>query len=479
MSDDPSAELAETELDEGSVLKAILVMAGPMLFGVAAVMSVTMIDTLYVGQLGKAQLAALSFAFPVTTVVSGLSLGLSAGAASVVSRAIGEDDRDGARTLSLHTLLLGILVTGLVALLGFLIAEPLFKLIGADETTLDYILTYMRIWFIAVPFLSVAMMCDFIVRATGNSVWPSIVMTGGSLFNIGITGLLVFGVGPFPELGIEGAAAGTLIAQVLTVVAGIWMVTWKAGLVDWTLPDLRKMIPSWWATAKVALPASLGNMVHPFTLTVITAILATFSQDVVAAFGVATQVELIATIPLLALSSALSPIAGQNWGAGKPDRIVRSLKLSYWMCVGWAALIALPLWFFGSDIATLFNSDGGIPEEAQAYLRIVPFSLFGYGMVICAAAAFNGIDEARRALGYNIVRSLVLFLPLAWIGARLADVPGVYGGIAAANVVSGLVIGWYAVRWLNSACKQARDGDADTCEAEKDAKDGKYPVPAE
>ncbi|MGB6229865.1 MAG: MATE family efflux transporter [Litorimonas sp.] len=476
---DAETELdAENELDEGSVLKAILVMAGPMIFGIMAVMSVTMVDTLYVGQLGQEQLAALSFAFPVTTVVSGLSLGLSAAAASVVSRAIGEDDRDHARLLSLHTLLLGILVTGAVALLGFLIAGPLFKLLGADEATLEHILTYMRIWFMAVPFLSVAMMCDFIVRATGNSVWPSIVMTAGSVFNIAITGLLVFGVGPFPELGIEGAAAGTLIAQVLTVAAGLWMVTWKAGLVEWKLPKLSDMMPSWWAAAKVAVPASFGNMVHPFTLTVITAIIATFGQSKVAAFGVATQVELIATIPLLALSSALSPIAGQNWGAGKPDRIVDSLKISYWMCVGWAVVVAALLWMFGEPLAALFNSDGGIPEEAGSYLRIVPFSLFGYGMVICAAAAFNGIDEARRALGYNVVRSLVLFLPLAWVGARMADAPaGLYGGIAVANVVSGLVVGWYAVRWLEHHCKKARDGEADTCE-EADDTDGDL-VPAE
>ena len=319
------------------------------------------------------------------------------------------------------------------------------------------------------------MMCDFIVRATGNSVWPSLVMTGGSLINIAGTGALVFGVGPFPDMGIEGAATGTLIAQILTVVAGIWMVTWKAGLVDWKLPSLSKMIPSWWDAAKDAAPAALGNMVHPFTLTVVTAILATYSQSTVAAFGVATQVEVIATIPLLALSSALSPIAGQNWGAGKPHRITKTLKISYWMSVVWAAIVAVPLWVFGDTLAGFFNSDGGIPDEAQTYLRIVPFSLFGYGMVICAAAAFNGIDHAGRALGYNIVRSAVLFLPLAWVGSMLADKPGVYGGIAAANVVSGLVIGWYAVRWLDKSCKDARDGDAESCEEEEDG----HLVPAE
>ena len=448
-------------LDEGSVMKALLLMAGPMIFGVAAVMSVTLVDTLYIGQLGKEQLAALSFAFPITTVVSGLSLGLSAAAASVVSRAIGEDDCDKAQRLSLHTIILAVLTTGAVALLGALLAGPLFTLLGASEQTREYILAYMRIWFIAVPFLSVAMMCDFITRATGNSVWPSAVMTGGSVFNIAITGVLVFGLLGAPKMGIEGAALGTLIAQVLTVIAGLWMVTHKADMLAWKLPDVKKMIPSWWEAAKVAVPAALGNMVHPFMLSVITAILAAFSEDIVAAFGVATQIELIATIPLLALSSALSPIAGQNWGAGKADRLSRSLKLSYWMCVGWAVLVAVPLWFFGDTLAGLFNSDAGIPDEVQAYLRIVPFSLFGYGMVICAAAAFNGIDHAGRSLGFNVVRSAVLFLPLAWVGSLMAKSSGVYGGIAAANVVSGLVIGWYAIRWLNKNADEAGEDAGD------------------
>lgn len=436
-------------LDEGKVWKALIAIGGPMIVGIAAVKSVAMTDTLYVGQLGKDQLAALSFAFPVTIVVLGLSLGLSVGASSVVSRALGEDDEAGAKRLSLHTLLLGMLVMGAVAGLGILITEPLFTLMGASETTLGHISAYMRIWFIAVPFLTVAMMCDFIVRATGNAFWPTLVMTGGSLFNIGITALLVFGLWGLPEMGIEGAATGTLIAQLLTVLAGLWMVTVKAKLVSWSLPDWRKMLPSWRDTARVALPAALGNMVHPLSLSAVTAILATFSEDVVAAFGVATQIEVIAVIPLLALSAALSPIAGQNWGAGQPERIVTALKESYWLCAVWSGIVAVPLWVFGDMLAGLFSEAAAITDDAQIYLRVVPFSLFGYGMVICAAAAFNGIDRARRALGYNAVRSLLLFLPLAWIGARLFDATGLYAGIAAANVVSGLWVGWYALRWLD------------------------------
>ena len=314
--------------------------------------------------------------------------------------------------------------------------------------TLDYIVSYMRIWFIAVPFLTVSMMSDFMMRAAGNSLWSSLMMTAGSLFNIAVTAAFVFGLWIFPDLGIEGAALGTLLAQILTAMIGLWLITAKAKLVRWVLPKLGPVLRSGWLTAKVAIPAAFSNMVHPFTLTVITAILATFSQDIVAAFGVATQVEAIAVIPLLALSAGLSPIAGQSWGAGKVGRIGRALIQSYLICVIWSVLLAVVLWVYGDDVARWFSDDSDIPDKAGLYLRIVPASFFGYGMVICASSVFNGIDQAKRALGFNILRSLCLFLPLAWIGARLADAPGVYAGISAAKIVAGLAVGWYALHWL-------------------------------
>lgn len=457
-------------LSEGAIWKAIFVMAGPMLFGIAAIKSVSIIDTFYVGQLGQDQLAALSFAFPVTTIIIGLALGLSIGASSVVSRAVGEGDDHRARTVSLHDLILAVLVSCAIGLIGALITRPLFELIGASGATLDYISDYMRLWFIAVPFLMIGMMCDFIVRATGNSLWPSLIMSTGAMLNIGVTALLVFGLWGLPEYGILGAALGTLIAKIVTAVAGIWLVTWKAKIVHWHWPKLSELWPCWIATFKVGGPAALGNMVHPFTLTLITAMLATYSDQIVAAYGVATQVQMIGFIPLLALSSAVSPIAGQNWGAGRVDRVIKTLRQSYWLCLIWSGLIAVALWFYGGEFATLFNDDNDIPAEAQRYLRIVPLSLFGYGMVICAAAAFNGIDHANRALGFNIVRSLLLFLPLSWVGSMIADSTGVYAGIAAGNILSGVGVGWYAIHWLQSCDRDGTDAQPNK---------GAHPVPAE
>lgn len=461
-SDKGSNSDAERDLTQGAVWKTLAIVAGPMVFGIAAVLSVSLVDTLFVGRLGPDQLAALSFAFPVTTVVSGLALGLGAAAASVVSRKKGEDDAEGARRMSLHAMLLALLVVGAISLAGALLAGPLFELLGASEDTLDMIVSYMRVWFISMPFLALTMQADSIVRAVGNSVWPSIVMSTGSAINIAATAVLVFGLLGLPELGIVGAAAGTLFAQVVTVFGSFWLITYHTRMIDWHWPGLSKLLPNWADIGRVAGPAALGSMVNPFSITVLTALLAGFSEAAVASFGVANQVESVATIPLLALSAAMAPIAGQCWGADNVGRIRKTLWWGYGISVVWAAVAAAVLWVYGEAVAGLFTEEEEIAEATRTYLRIVPWSLFGFGMLITAAAAFNGIDRALHGLGYYVVRAGVLLVPMAFLGAQLAEEAGVYAAIAAANVVGGLAVAAYALYWLRkNADKAAEDREED------------------
>jgi len=453
--DDDAASDTRTDLTQGPIWKALAVIAGPLVLGLAAILSVDLVDTYFIAKLGTQQLAALSFIFPVAVIATGICIGLGAGAASVVSRSIGEGEDEDARTLSLHSILLGLVIMIIVSIAGFLTIDPLFSALGASDTVLDYIRQYMRIWWISMPFLVLSIVAHNIVRSVGNSTWPSLIMAAASVLNIAATAALVFGFWIIPELGVAGAAAGTLISRVSLVWVSLWLITSHVGMVNWHLPSLKTLIPSWIKVARVAGPAALGNMVNPFSIAIVTAILAGFSEIVVAGFGVATRVESIATIPLLAMSAALGPIAGQNWGADKPDRIRQTLRLCFMLSLGWAVLLAALFWFFGEPIAQVFSSEEDVAKEAATYLRIVPLSLFGFGVVVCAAAAFNAIDQATRGLIYYVGRSLILYIPLAWIGSIIAKEQGIYFGIAGANAVAGLIVGAYALWWF----RDRRDDD--------------------
>lgn len=419
-----------------------------MIFGIVAVISVSLVDTYYVGQLGTQQLTALSFTFPVTLTVSSLAIGLGAGASSVVSRAIGAKEEDDAKRLATDSLVLAILLVLCVAAIGYFSINPLFNALGASGEILDMVGRYMRIWFLAIPLLVVPIVANAIVRAVGDTFWPSVVMVSSAVTNIAITPVFVFGWGPVPAFGIEGAAIGTLLAWSVTMVGAFALVAVREKMLTRDLPKYSVLFKSWMRVLKVGIPASLGNAVNPIGIAVVTSILAGFSDAVVAGFGVATRVESLSVIPMLALSSAIGPFTGQNWGAGRCDRVTDALKLSYAVCVLWAGVLTLVFWMFAEPIIGVFTQEKDVIAAATTYLTVVPLSLWGYGIVIITAGAFNAMGRSQYGLGQYLVRSAVLYVPLSFAASLFAGSEAVFYAIAIANALAGLAIGAFALHWL-------------------------------
>jgi len=432
-------------------------LAGPMVFGIIAVISVSLIDTFYVGQLGTQPLTALSFTFPVTLTVSSLAIGLGAGASSVVSRAVGAGERGDARRLATDSLALALVLVISVAIIGYFAIDPLFALLGASGEVLDLIGRYMRIWFLAIPLLVVPIVANSIVRAVGDTFWPSIVMISSALTNIAITPVFIFGLGPVPAFGIEGAAIGTLLAWLVTVFGAFALVAYREKMLVFDMPAIPDLARSWKRVLAVGLPASFGNAVNPIGIAVVTSIIAGFGGVVVAGFGVATRIESLAVIPMLALSSAIGPFAGQNWGAGKCDRVAEALKFCYVICALWSGVLAAFFWFAAEPIVSVFSQEAEVIGAAATYLAIVPLSLWGYGIVIITAGAFNALGRSHYGLGLYLVRTALLYVPFAFVAARMANSEAVFYGIAIANGLAGVAVVGFALYWLsNHSAPQAQ-----------------------
>jgi putative MATE family efflux protein len=435
-------------LTEGPVGGHLFALGGPMVFGILAVLSVSLVDTYFVSKLGTQPLAALSFTFPVTLTLTSLGIGLGAGAASVISRAIGGGERDEARRLTTDSLILALLIILVVAAIGWLTIDPLFGLIGAEGETLDLVRRYMRIWYLSLPFLVVPMVANAIIRAIGDALWPSLIMVGAAVVNIALTPVFIFGFGPVPAFDIEGAAISTLIARMLTLVAALPIVVFRERLVAFALPALSELVSSWRRVLSVAVPAAMGNMISPVGIGVVTGLLAAYGDATVAAFGAATRIESFASVPLLAMSAAIAPVAGQNWGGGEAGRIRRALILSYRTSLAWSGVLAALFWIAAEPIAGFFASEPEVREIASQYLRIVSLSLWGYGMVIVSAGAFNAIGKSLRGFGFYAVRIALLYVPGAWLAVQVFDREGAFVAIAIANAASGAAAAAYALWWL-------------------------------
>ena len=439
------------DLTTGPVRGHLAALAGPMMLGIVAAMSVALVDAFFVGRLGTTELAAISFTFPVTFAVQALSIGLGAGTASVVSRAIGEGDIDEVRRLSTDSLVLAVLLVIGIAVLGWLTVEPLFRLLGASDDVMVHIVAYMKVWYVGMPFLVVPMVANNIIRANGDAVVPSAIMIAASVINAGLDPLLIFGLWGLPELGVAGAAWASVIARAATLVLSLAVVIFRERLLDLTIPPLNTLIASWRRILSIGLPASIGSAINPVCITVLTAIIASYSTAAVAGFGVATRIEAFAAIPMLAISSAIGPIAGQNWGRGERARVQSALRQSYAFCIAWGLVAAAILLVFGDAITSIFTDDGAAGAVSNAYLAIVPVSFAGYGIVTIAAGCYNALGKPLTGLGYYLVRSAALYVPLSWIASLFFPSWGVFVAIAVSNVAAGALVAFHSLRWLSGA----------------------------
>lgn len=440
---------ASRDLTQGSISKALFSLAGPMMLGIVAIISVSIIDTYFVAKLGTSELTALSFTFPVAMAVTSIAIGLGAGASSVVSRAVGADNFDDARRLTTDAFVLAMILVCTIAVLGYLFVGPLFALLGASGEVLDMIARYMQIWFVALPFLVIPMVANAVLRAVGNAFWPSMIMVASAFINMALTPILIFGWGPIPAFNIEGAAYGTFIAQTFATVFAVFLVISREHMLVWAIPPLDELVSSWKRVLSVGIPASFGNAVNPVGVTIVTAILAGYGDTTVAAFGVAGRIESLAAIPMLALSSAIGPVAGQSWGRGNIQRVIDALKQSYIACFLWSVLLAIVLWVFAEPIVRIFSDEASVASEASLYLMIVPLTLWGYGCVIVAAGGYNSLGKSVSGLGFYLVRTALLYVPLSFAASILADSTAVYFAIAITNVLAGLMCVYVSLHWLN------------------------------
>ena len=432
-------------LTQGPVGRHLINMTVPMLLGITTLMAQSFIDTYFLGRVGDRALAAYSFGFPILMIVTSIAIGLGAGTSSVVARAIGSDDHRRAKRLATDSMILSFLITGVVAAAGMLTINPLFRAIGAPEDMLPMIHSFMMILYSAVPFIVLGMVGTASMRATGDTRLPSKLMIGAAILNVILDPIFIFGLGPIPALGLNGAAIAGLISRGSFFLATLYFLTYRLDLVGFSKPDPVEMRRSWRDILHVGLPAAGTNAIVPIGLTLITAMIADFGPKAVAGFGVASRVESLVLVLYYALSAIIGPFVGQNLSAGKEDRIQASLRLCAGFCIASGLFIAGGLALASGFLPTLFSESPEVIHVAKTFLWIAPISYGAYGIVMVVNAAFNGLGNPMPGVMISVTRILVLYVPLAFAGRALFGVAGIFGAYAIANILSG-VLGYFWAR---------------------------------
>ncbi|MBL4607677.1 MAG: MATE family efflux transporter [Pseudomonadales bacterium] len=410
----------------------------PMIIGIVAIMAFNLIDAYYIGMLGAKPLAAMAFTVPITAAVFALTLGLSSGTSAVLARIFGRGDRPLARRILTHTILFAILLLGTLSLVGLALIDPIFRAMGADDQLLSLIREYMSVWFLGITVLVIPMVSNGALRASGDTKSPSFIMSVSALINGILDPLLIFGLGPFPEMGMKGAALSSVLAWTFSCIAALTILIRRENLIEFALPTVSKLLDSWAQVFRIAMPAVLNNLMAPIAMLVIISVVAQFGEAAVAATGVGARLEPALMIVVMSMTAGVGVMVGQNHGAGKLHRVRKTAQIGFRFVFVWQLGLAVLLILFSSVLAGVFTDEKAVEEVLKRYFWIQPISFGMLGVSMLSISILNALHQPSIAILISVFRLFGLTIPFVYLGAMLRGVEGVYMGAALANIIIGI-----------------------------------------
>ena len=431
-------------LTTGPVGRTLLKMAVPMMGGFVSMIAFNAIDTYFVSELGTDALAAIGFTVPVIMVVFSVAFGIGMGAAAVVARAIGEGDQGRVRRLATHALVLAVVAVAVACAGGLIFLRPIFRMIGAEERLIPLIVQYMRIWLVGMVFVVVPIVGNSVIRSTGDTLLPALIMLVGASVNVGLDWLLIFGHWGLPRMEMAGAALATVIARAVTLTMAILILHYRYRLIQWVVPSLRTLLSSWGSVLSIGLPACATNVTVTILFGALTWLAAGINSTTVGAINVGRLAIHFPDMVVMAVAASLVPFVGQNLGQGRFDRIRAGLRGTQIFALIWGvgayAVLALAAW----PIARIFSRDEAVLEPVVLFLRIVPLGTAVIGPGILTGSMLNGLHKPLWSSAFRIAHVSIL-VGLSWIGREVWGYTGILWGIVAGDVIVaavGIVVGW-------------------------------------
>ena len=443
------------DLTSGSITKNLWFLAIPMMATNALQTLFNIIDMMFVGKLGPSQIAAVSVVGVIMMIPFSLILGTSIGTIAMVSRFYGAEDYKGASHVAYQTIITAIIGGFIVTILGILFAPLLINLFGVAPDVHLYATLYLRIIFIASIPVALQFLTAAIFQAVGDAptaMWINLVAV---LLNIILDPILIFGIGPFPRLEVAGAAWATSFARTVGMaVALYWLfhkqthikIKWEGLKLDGEI--LRRLF-------KIGIPSSLQMTLRSASAIIMMGIVAGFGTFALAAYGIGIRIDMLIMMPGFGLAAAAATLVGQNLGAAKPDRAIKSswLAAAYYVVIMISAGILY--YFFSPKIFAFFNNDPNVILNGNIYIRTVVFSYPFLAVAIILNRAISGAGETIKPMMITGLSLFAVAVPLAFAVPHFFNVGvlGVWIAIVASNIVQAL---WVTVIFLRGKWKFKR-----------------------
>lgn len=436
------------DLTSGSVHRQLAKLTAYMAIGAVASMTFQVVDTYFVAQLGTEELAAMAFTFPVVMILHAIAIGLGTGVTAVVSRFVGGGESD-SKAIGTDSLYLAILITTVFSAIGYLTIDPVFALLGAGPEIMPLIHDYMEIWYLGIIFMIVPLIGNSVIRAHGDAKFPSMIMIIAAVLNIVLDPILIFGLFGAPRMELQGAALATVIARFVTFAAALGVLHFRMHALTYEMPSLERLSKNWRLVLNIGLPSTATQLIVPVSMGILTALIASYGSVAVAAYGIATRVEMFALIFMMATSIAMGPFVGQNAGAGRIDRVKTALRFAFQASFAYGVVMAVLLAFFGEQVGKVFSDDAEVIRLAAFYLLVVPVSYPVLSIIGISSQTFNSLARPMPAMIIGACKAFVIQVPLAYAGAAIGGIQGVFVAMSLSTLMVSLLAYVWVRRVIN------------------------------
>ena len=424
--------------------RAVFLLAVPMVLELVLESTFAVVDIFFVGKLGASAVATVGLTESYLFLLYAIAMGLAMGVTALVARRVGEGAAAQASVTAAQALWIAVLASLPFAIAGMVWARELLALMGADAWTLEHGVGYMQWMLGGNVVILLLFVINAIFRGAGDAAVAMRVLWVANGLNIVLDPLLIFGLGPIPALGIEGAAIATNIGRGAGVLMQLWILFRGGQHIRVRVSQLVLNGPVAWQIVRTSL-GGVGQMIVAMTSWIfLMRILASIGSEAVAGATIAIRIMMFTMMPAWGMSNAAATLVGQNLGAQRADRAEASVWQIGRYNMAYLILIAALFFLFPRELVGFFSTDAAVVEVGAEWLRILSYSLFVYGWWMVSVQAFNGAGDTATPTWINVVFFWLIQIPLAWLLALHLQLgaTGVFWSVFVSETAVGLFTLW-------------------------------------
>lgn len=432
----------EHDYTQGSIRQAIVLLAIPMILELSLESVFALVDMYFVGALGKEAIQTVGLTESVISIVYSVAIGLSTAATAMVARRVGEKNNNGAAHAGAQAIIISLMITVVISVLGLIFAPDILRIMGAEPDVVKKGTGFARIMLGGSVVIILLFLINGIFRGAGNAAIAMRSLWLASLLNIALCPLLIRGIGPFPQLGLEGAAIATTISRGVGVLYQCWHLFKGKGSIKLYGHHFKFDFTVIKSLFGIAWPATFQFLIASGSWIVLTWLVAhTGGKDASAGYQVAIRNVVFFILPAWGLSNAAATLVGQNLGAGRPDRAEKSVLLTAKYNAIFMAGVTLLFLLFAKPIIHVFSHDPAVEQYGSQALMIIGSGYIFYGIGMVMIQALNGAGDTKTPTLINFFCFWVFQIPFAYLLAYHFNLgpTGAFIGIPVAETLIAII----------------------------------------